>query len=118
MIYVSTNYTSKLQPTNVILQKPLKHAFKVHFNRWTSLTIKEQIDRGYEPEIDFQMSNLKPCLCEWLHLAWLEVKAMKFAIMIGWDLTSVTRALDSNFQIAAMATNKTMNLFNIPTVEV
>ena len=65
VIYVPTNCTNKSQLVNVILQKPLKHAFKVHFKRWTSLTIKEQIDKSDELEIDFQMSNLKPRLCKW-----------------------------------------------------
>jgi hypothetical protein len=32
LILVPANYTSDLKPTYVILQKPLKHAFKVHFN--------------------------------------------------------------------------------------
>jgi hypothetical protein len=44
LIFVPINCTSEFQPTNVILQKPLKHAFKVHFNSWTSQTIKDQID--------------------------------------------------------------------------
>ncbi len=35
LIFVFVNCTSELQPTNVILQKPLKHAFKVYFNSWT-----------------------------------------------------------------------------------
>ena len=53
-----------------------------------------------------------------VYSAWLEVKAMKTAIVKEWDLIGVTRAFDSNFQIAAMATNTTTNLFNIPTTEV
>jgi hypothetical protein len=46
LIFVPTNCTNKLQPINVILQKPLKHAFNVHFNSWNSQTIKDQIDDG------------------------------------------------------------------------
>jgi thioredoxin-related protein len=43
LIFVPNNCTSELKPTNVILQKPLKHAFKVHFNSWIYRTIKDQI---------------------------------------------------------------------------
>ena len=117
VIYVPANCTSNLKPTDVILQKSLKHAFEVHFNRWPSLTIKDQIDRGIEPEIDFWMSNLKPRLCEWLHLAWNEVKAMKSVVVKGWDLTSLTRAFDSSFQIAPMTSNSATNLFEAFTIE-
>ena len=67
VIYVPTNYISKLQLANVILQKPLEHAFKEYFNRWTSQIIKEQIDKGEESKVEFRMSNLKLCPCEWLH---------------------------------------------------
>jgi hypothetical protein len=36
LIFVHVNCTNYFQPTDMILQKPLKHAFKVHFNSWTS----------------------------------------------------------------------------------
>ncbi len=61
----------------MILQKPLKHAFKVHFNSWTSQTIKDQIVDEQEPKVDFKINNLKPRIYNWLHLAWTKVKAMR-----------------------------------------
>jgi hypothetical protein len=47
----------------VILQKPLKHASKICFNSWISQTIKDQIDDGQKPKVDFKMANLKPKHC-------------------------------------------------------
>ncbi len=67
LIFIPTNCTSELQPAYVILQKPLKHAFKVHYNSWTSQTIEDQIYDGHELEVDFKMSNLKHRICNWLH---------------------------------------------------
>ncbi len=46
VIVIPTNCTIELQPTYVILQRPLKHAFKVEFNTWTTSVIKEWIDNG------------------------------------------------------------------------
>jgi hypothetical protein len=75
----------------VILQKPFKHAFKVHFNSWTPQIIKNKINDGQEPIVDFKMGNLEFKICGWLHEAWIEVKAMKSTIIKGWNKTSITR---------------------------
>jgi hypothetical protein len=40
VIFIPTNYTSELQPLDVVLQQPLKHAFKVEFNTWSTSVIK------------------------------------------------------------------------------
>lgn len=47
----------------MILQKSLKHAFKVHFNSWTFQIIKDQIGDWQKPKVDFKMANLKPRIC-------------------------------------------------------
>ncbi len=44
LIFVPNNCTNELQLANVILQKPLKHAFNIHFNSWIFQTIKDQIN--------------------------------------------------------------------------
>jgi len=40
VIFILANCTSELQPQDVVLQQPLKHAFKVEFNTWTTSVIK------------------------------------------------------------------------------
>jgi hypothetical protein len=70
VIFVLANYTSASQPAYVILQCPLKHAFKMVFNGWTTNIIKSQIDTCANPHVDFKMNNLKPKICGWLHQAW------------------------------------------------
>ena len=52
-----------------------------------------------------------------MHSTWVEVKQMKKAIVKEWDLTGITRAFVSNFQIITMAINTTKNLFNAPTAK-
>jgi hypothetical protein len=63
LIFVPINCINKFQVVNVILQKPLKHAFKVHFNSWTFTIIKDQIVNGQELEVDFKMSDQKLRIC-------------------------------------------------------
>ncbi len=70
VVFVQTNCTSVFQPTNVILQCPLKHAFKMEFNIWTIGVLEQQIENDKDPNVDFKMSNLKPWIYEWLHNAW------------------------------------------------
>jgi hypothetical protein len=49
VIFIPTNYIDVLQPTNVILQWSLKHAFKTQFNSWTTAIIKQQIENNKNP---------------------------------------------------------------------
>ncbi len=56
VVFVPTNCTSVFQPTNVILQYPLKHAFKMEFNIWIVGVLKQQIESGKNPNVDFKMS--------------------------------------------------------------
>jgi hypothetical protein len=66
--------------------KPLKHAFKVNFNKWIVDVVKQQICDGKEPFIDFKMNNLKPQICGWLHLAWTQMQGMDGMITHGFIL--------------------------------
>jgi len=58
VVFVPTNCTSELQPVNVMIQRPLKQAFKVNFNKWIVNIMKHQICEGKELHIDLKMSNL------------------------------------------------------------
>jgi hypothetical protein len=44
VIFVPTNCTHEL--TNVILQRPLKHAIKIQFDKGITSSIKQQIEDG------------------------------------------------------------------------
>jgi hypothetical protein len=53
VIFIPANYTGILQPADVILQHSFKHAFKRKFHSWTYSTIKSQLEKGENLEIDF-----------------------------------------------------------------
>jgi hypothetical protein len=53
------------------------------------LFIKDTIDDGQEPKIDFKMDIFKPIIYFWLHEGWTKVKAMKRTINKIPDKTSI-----------------------------
>lgn len=81
----------------MILQQPIKHVFKVQFNTWTIIVIKEYIDNGQEPCVDFKMNNFKQKMCSWLHATWTKVKEMRNMIIKGCNKIRLTKTskLDS-----------------------
>jgi hypothetical protein len=105
LIFIHVNYTIELQPINVILQKPLKQAFKVHFNSWNFQTIKDRIDDGHEPMVYFKMGNMKSKIFS------IEMKAMKSIIIEEWDKISISRSFLPTFQPITMEANTPMPLF-------
>ncbi len=80
-MFVPANYTNELQLVDTIIQRPLKHAFKVNFNKWITNIIKHQIYKGKELHIDLKMNNLKPKICVWLHATWTQVQGMEEMII-------------------------------------
>jgi hypothetical protein len=51
----------------------------------TTTIIKQQINDGKDPQMDFKMNNLKPHIYGWLYCAWKQVQGMEETIMKGWD---------------------------------
>jgi hypothetical protein len=81
LLFVSTNFISALQPIDVTLQRPLKHAFKKACNSWITNLIKQQIDDNENLVMNFKTSNLNPYICDWLHQSWIKMKAMQIMIV-------------------------------------
>ena len=118
VLFVPANCTSKLQPADVILQRPLKHAFKLQFHKWTTSQVRTQIEGGKDGDVDLRMSNLKPLICEWLHNAWTQVKNMQDMIIKGWDKCGIDKAFIHEFQLKAMVANAESPLFKVtPEIE-
>jgi hypothetical protein len=94
VVFVLANYINALQPADAILQCPLKHAFKMEFKNWIIRTIKEQIKYGKDPNVDFKMSKLKPCICECIYNTWKELKNKETLILKGWEKTNAYKSLE------------------------
>ncbi len=58
------------------------------------------------------MSNLKPCICEWLHCPWMQVQGVEETIVKGWDKIGITKAFKREFQLATMEVKVNTSLFH------
>ncbi len=63
------------------------------------------------------MSNLKPCICEWLHNVWKDLKSKETMILKGWEKTRLIRAWNGDLQLVAMEANTTTFLFTTFNIE-
>jgi hypothetical protein len=115
ILFIPANCTAVLQPADIIIQRPLKHAFILQFNSWTMDNISKQLDKGSEVELDFKISTIKPLLYSWLHKAWLHVFFKQDMICKGWEKAGLLRAFEKSFQVEAMKDNITTPLF--PTIQ-
>ncbi len=111
-MFIPINCTNELQLVDVIIQRPLKHVFKVNFNKWTTNIIKNQICEVGEGVAHYlKMSNLRPQIYEWLHVAWTQVQGMHKMIIKSWQKIGITNAFTSKFQVAMMEANALTPLF-------
>ena len=111
-IFVPANCTSVLQPADVILQRPFKHAFRNQYDKWSINQISQQLDSGEEENItlDSKLSVLKPLLCSWLYEAWLTIHKKRM-VQIGWEQCGIAKAFENDFQEAALCANLSTPLF-------
>lgn len=101
-----------LQPADVILQRPFKHAFRNQYDKWSINQISQQLDSGEEENItlDSKLSVLKPLLCSWLYEAWLTIHKKRM-VQIGWEQCDIAKAFENDFQEAALCANLSTPLF-------
>ncbi len=85
----------------------------MEFNIWIVGVLKQQIESGKDPNVDFKMNNLKPRIYEWLHNAWKKLRSKQTMIFKGWEKIRLTRIWNNEFQLVAMKANKTTFLFTI-----
>jgi hypothetical protein len=112
-IFVLANCTSVFQPTDVILQRPFKHAFRNEFDEWSLDQISQQLEDSTESkEIKLQtkLSILKPLICLWLYNAWLHIHKKKM-IQIGWEKCELLQPFQADFQAASLDANISSPLF-------
>ena len=102
----------------MIIQRPLKHVFKLQFHKWTTSQVRTQIEDGREGDVDLRMSNLKPLIYEWLYNAWTQIKNMQDMIIKGWNKCRIDNAFIHEFQLKVMITNVKSPLFKVtPKIE-
>ena len=112
IFFILANCTSKLQPTDVILQRPLKCGFTNCFKQWSTSSIQKQIeDQVSNIQLDLRISTLREELCTWLLKTWRSLGSQKVMIVKGWDKCGLLRSFDKDFQAKAMESNADASLF-------
>jgi hypothetical protein len=75
-LYVAANCTSKLQSTDVVLQRPFKHGFCKQFEKWQSELVASQLAEGVkleDVELQVGIKKLRELLIGWLLSSWGEL---------------------------------------------
>lgn len=113
VLFVPANCTSKLQPADVILQRPLKCAFSRSFKQWSAACIQKQLEDDVSiVQLDLSIKTLREELCTWLLQAWKEVGSRKQMIVKGWGKCGLLRVFDRAFQAEAMESHSHTSLFS------
>ena len=79
-IFIPAGCTGELQPLDVSVNEQFKASMKVHFARWYSAEVKEDLDQGLNVanlRIDPGVSALKPLHRNWLITAIFVLKNKK-----------------------------------------
>ena len=65
-ITVPNNCTDRLQPLDVSVNKPTKDFLRAKFQKWYSLEIYQQLERGVTEQVDLRISTMKPVTAKWM----------------------------------------------------
>jgi DDE superfamily endonuclease len=130
VVFVPANCTSKLQPADVILQRPMKAAFRSNFNMWLCRRLQEQFEAGTLPsdiKLELKIGILREQCCRylmffyivmptfsmyncilsqfiyrWLLDAWQQVSTRREMILKGWAACFLGKLHEHEYQLLAM----------------
>ena len=63
---VPANCTDRLQPLDILVNKPAKNFLRSKFQQWYSEEVRRQIGKGQDVKVDLSMSIVKPIGVWWL----------------------------------------------------
>lgn len=112
VLFIPANCTSKLQPADVVLQRPIKCGFTRCYKQWSSTCIQQQLENNVsDVQLDLKIGTLREELCTWLLQTWKEVGSRTSMIVKGWDKCGLLRSFERNFQAEAMESHAYNSLF-------
>lgn len=104
-VFVPAGCTSKAQPADVIMQRPLKHGVADEFSAWMANEVGVLIRAGASPgsvKVDTGLVRMKPLLVKWLMSAWQRLKVQKALLKQGWSIAGFDKVYDAEFQNEAL----------------
>lgn len=115
------NMTGRLQPADVVLNKPLKHAVRRSFMRWIAESVFAQLSAGKssrDVSVDLGMKSIKGNMMRWLFDAWKYVRSKREMVMKGWAKCGLLDAFLPSVQDEAQALHNSGELFGPGLIDV
>lgn len=119
LLFVPARCTTKLQPCDVVIQRPFKCAVHHFFMNFCVNKIRRQMAGGVSAKstrLHTHIGVLRNKLCDWLLQAHAQVAEKRDMIVKGWKNIGGLQAWDEAFQAAAMGANAQGLLFNNPQI--
>ena len=88
VVFVPAGCTSKAQPADLMLQRPLKNEFSNRYTDWVTEQFKQMVHAGTPPDqvrLDTGMGVMKPKLVEWMMRSWKLLQSKGELIQKGWQ---------------------------------
>jgi hypothetical protein len=104
-VFVPANCTSKGQPADIMLQRPLKAGVVEQYTAWMTKEICRLLEVGTAPEaiqVDTGMVTIKPLLVKWMVASWTKLRSRTELIKLGWEKAGLGAVLDAGKQVEAM----------------
>ncbi|CAM6129979.1 unnamed protein product [Calypogeia fissa] len=114
LLFIPGGCTSKLQPCDVVLQRPFKCAVHQNFMKFAVNTMAGQMNRGVNVEnarLEIGIAALRNHLCGWLLSAWTQIAEKKAMIASGWKKCGFLQAWDKGVQERSLELNDEGLLF-------
>ena len=103
VLYVPPNCTGKLQPQDVVVQKPLKGGIKAGFREFQVTKFREAQRTGnYKVLCDFRISVIKPFTPTWLYAGWKRVADDMDMVRKGWAKCGLTGVFEPESRAATI----------------
>lgn len=106
-LFIPAGCTSKAQPADVVLQRPLKHEFSSHYSQWMTNEVSDLLKAGAQPDqikVDVGLHRMKPLLVKWMMLSWRALSENRDMIKKGWAKAGLGKVMQAEFQLESMNT--------------
>ena len=87
LVFVPGGCTGEIQPCDVFIQRPFKHALLTQFSQWAAQQVLNELAKGtcaIDVKLDFAIGSVRDQSCAWILVAWSKIKSMKSMMMDGW----------------------------------
>ena len=94
---IPSNFSDRLQPVDVSVNKPLKNQLCNNFTRWYASEVQEQFEKGTsieEVKVDLQLSVMKELEAKWLVSAYDYIKGNGSIIQNGFKEVGILDAVE------------------------